>query len=142
MANDRWKEVIDKAKEIAGVASEATEPALPTTEQTWGCLPFHEYIASKRDARKHCLGQCPDLKLLTPWPTKSVKLQLYQEDVYDSMKIRRQLNTLGINSGCLSSDAYKYLIPFAFSIKCISPLHEHGDVCHFMSTFQPSRSHL
>ena len=34
MANDRWKEVIGKAKDIAGAASEATEPALPTTAQT------------------------------------------------------------------------------------------------------------
>jgi hypothetical protein len=80
MGNDRWKEVIGKAKEIAGAASETTEPALPTaTGQTSGRLPFHEYIASKDDARKHCLGQCPDLKLLTPWPTRSVKLQLYQK---------------------------------------------------------------
>jgi hypothetical protein len=80
MRNDQWKEVIGQAKEIAGAASEATKPSLPTTTgQTSGCLPFHEYIASKDDARKHCLVQCPDLKLLTPWPTRSVQLQLYQK---------------------------------------------------------------
>ena len=78
MGNDRWEEIRGKAEEIAGVASEATESALPITGQTSGCLPFHDYIASKGNARKHCLGQCPDLKLLTPWPTRSVKLQLYQ----------------------------------------------------------------
>ena len=83
MANDRGKEVIGKAKEIAGAASEATEPALPTTGQTSGCLPFHKYIASKGDARKHCLGQCPDLKLLTPWPTRSAQLQPYQMEVIE-----------------------------------------------------------
>lgn len=79
MGNDGWKGVIGKAKEIAGATSEATEPALPTIGQTSGCLRFHEYIASKGDARKRCLGQCPDLKLLTPWPTRLVKLQLYQK---------------------------------------------------------------
>jgi len=79
MGNDGWKEVIGKAKEIAGATSEATEPALPTTGQASGCLPFHEYIVSKGDARKHCLGQCPDVKLLNPWPTRSAKLQLYHK---------------------------------------------------------------
>ncbi len=79
MVNDRRKEVIGKAKEIAGAGSEAAQPALSNTEQISGRLPFHEHIASKGDASKHCLGQCPDLKLLTPWPMRPVKLQLYQE---------------------------------------------------------------
>jgi hypothetical protein len=46
MANDRWKEVIGKAKEMAEAASEATEPALPMTGQTSGSLPFHAHIKS------------------------------------------------------------------------------------------------
>lgn len=79
MMNDRRKEVIGKAKEIAEAGSEATEQALPTIEQISGRLSFHGYIASKGESGKHCLGQCPDLKLLAPWPMRPVKLQLYQK---------------------------------------------------------------
>jgi hypothetical protein len=77
--NDRREKAIGKAKEINEAGSEAAQPALPPTEQISGRLPSHEHIASKGDAGKHCLGQCPDLKLLTPWPMRPVKLQLYQE---------------------------------------------------------------
>ncbi len=77
--NDRGKEVIGKAKEIADSGSEAIEQALPTAAQISGRLPFHGYIASKREPGKHCLGQCPELKLLAPWPMRPVKLQLYQK---------------------------------------------------------------
>jgi len=83
MVNDRGKEIIGKDKEIAEAASEATEPALPTTGQTSGCLTSHQYIASTGDTRKHCLGQCLDLKLLTPWPTRSAQRQLYQVEVIE-----------------------------------------------------------
>jgi hypothetical protein len=79
MVNDRRKEATGKAKETAEAGPEATQPALSNTAQISGRLAFHEYIASKGDAGKHCSGQRPDLKLLAPWPMRPVKLQLYQE---------------------------------------------------------------
>jgi len=85
MANDRRNEVMGKAKEVAEAGPEATQPALSNTAQISGRLAFHEYIASKGDAGKHCSGQRPDLKLLAPWPMRPVKLQLYQE-VYTRLR--------------------------------------------------------
>jgi hypothetical protein len=38
-------------------------------------------------------------------------------------------------SGCLPFHAYEYLRLFTFSIECISPLNEHGDVCPMMRMF-------
>ena len=38
------------------------------------------------------------------------------------------VTTIAQTSGCLSSHAYSYSIPFSFSIQWKSPLHEHRDV--------------
>lgn len=93
MVDDRRKEVIGKAKEIAGPGPETTEPALSTSEQISGRSPFPEHIASTGDAGKHCLGRCPDLKLLAPWPVRPVQLQLnHQEQAEQPGKSRATPN--------------------------------------------------
>jgi len=52
MVNDRGKEAIFKGKEIAGPASEATEPPLRIIAPTSGCLPFHANVLARQIWRR------------------------------------------------------------------------------------------
>lgn len=80
MVNGRRKEVIAKAKEMAGAGSDATGLALSTGAQMSARSLSPEHMGSRGDAGKHCLGQCPDLKLLAAWPIRPVELQLYHQE--------------------------------------------------------------